>query len=435
MTSEAAVLWDVVEEHLDEATFLLNLWLGAARSPRVSLTQLQKNAEPRLIAHLDGLALGGEAVADQRLWPMFEKKAKAKMPRVAAAASALLLDPSTTIRDRLLEILRTTEAPAVRDGLARAFEVTARNDVDEPLRMTLYATEGAATQAVLLSVLAARRVDPGPIVATLLAKEDPDLLRAALTAAAASEDRARHRNLVETHLSHDLPAIRGAALRTGLIWNLRAAWQACFTEARAGRSEAMLFLAMLGDARDLSTLLDALGSDERRKAALFALGFSGRVEALDACLPFLDHADPHVAKLAIEAVAGITGLPLYDQPFVQAAEDDDGELPPLEEDLAIDLTPKPLDELPRPNAAEVRKWSSGRRASFAAGQRYLRGLLVSAASAELALADGPLRRSGALACEIAIRSGGRVKVPALHLAYPRPALSAELALHRQPGWL
>jgi uncharacterized protein (TIGR02270 family) len=436
MTVEAAVLWDVVEEHLDEATFLLQSWRTAVRSPRSSLTLLQKTVEPRLLAHLDALAVGGPPVADALLWPALGEESEAKAPAVAAIGSALLLGGDAADRDRVVDALRTTELASVRAGLIQAFEITPRTDVDEPLKMALYATDAPATHAALLEVLAARRVDPGPIVTALLGRPDPEIARAALRATAASPDRTRHRNTVEALLSHDDPGVRGAALRTGLIWNLNAAWQACVRGARAGQSEAMLFLAMLGDRRELPVLFDSLRAPDQRKSALYALGFSGRVEAVDACLPHLADEDPRVAKLAVEAIASVTGLPLYDPPFVlPPSDDEDGELPPLEEDLAIDLTPRPIDELPRPNAAEIGKWWSDRRPQLAAGQRYLRGLLLSPASAEIAFSEGPLRRVGAIASEIAVRTGGRLQLPALRLARAKPALPADLVFQRDPGWI
>jgi len=435
MTVEAAVLWDVVEEHLDEATFLLGRWRAAARSPRVTLAGLKRTVEPRLLAHLDGLAVGGSELAERLLWPLFDKGSKAKAPRAAAAAAALLLDPDLAIRDRLVETLCTTEVAPVRQGLAEAFEVSGRADIDEPLRLALYATAEIPAQIALLSVLGARRVDPGPILATLLARPEPELLEAALRAATAAADRGLCRDHVETSLAHEIPAVRAAALRTGLVWNLRAAWQTCLQGARDGLSKPMLYLALLGDKRDLATLLDALRTPERRLAALFALGFSGRVEAVEACLPLVADADPNTAKLAVEAIAAVTGLPLYQPSFVAPPEEEADEPPPLEEDLTIDLTPKPIDELPRPNGAAVTKWWSERRSRFDAGRRYLRGMLLSSQAAELALAEGPLRRAGVLATELAIRSGGRALLPALRVDQPKATIPADVALHREPGWL
>ncbi|HEX3904694.1 MAG TPA: hypothetical protein VH853_17800, partial [Polyangia bacterium] len=139
MTVEAAVLWDVFEEHLDEATFLLQSWRTAVRSPRTSLTLLQKTVEPRLLAHLDALAVGGPPVADALLWPALGKESEAKAPAVAAIGSALLLGDDAAERDRVVDALRTTELAMVRAGLIQAFEISPRADVDEPLKMALYA--------------------------------------------------------------------------------------------------------------------------------------------------------------------------------------------------------------------------------------------------------------------------------------------------------
>jgi hypothetical protein len=135
MGVEASVLWDIVEEHLDEAAFLLQSWLAAARSPRTSLAALQKTIESRLIAHLDGLAVAGTVVSDRLLWPALADKSKARASVVASAGAALLLDPDAATCDRVVEALRTTGRPAVRAGLIQAFEITSRADVDEPLKI------------------------------------------------------------------------------------------------------------------------------------------------------------------------------------------------------------------------------------------------------------------------------------------------------------
>jgi uncharacterized protein (TIGR02270 family) len=319
--------------------------------------------------------------------------------------------------------------------LIQAFEITSRADVDEPLKMALYASDAPVTQIALLEVLGARRIDPGPILRPLLERPQPEMIRAALRAAAASSDRAHHRNAVEGLLSHADPGVRAAALRTGLVWNLAAAWHACLKEARAGLSEAMLFLALLGDRRDLVALYDALRAPELRMAALYALGYAGRLDTIDACLPYLTDGDPHVTKLAVEAFAAATGLSLYEPPFALAPDDGGAELPPLAEDLAIDLAPKPIDELPRPNAAEIGKWWADRRPRLTASARYLQGLVIAPASVEIAFAEGPLRRVGALASEIAVRTGGRVQLPALRLGQPRAELPTDIVFQREPRWI
>jgi uncharacterized protein (TIGR02270 family) len=198
----------------------------------------------------------------------------------------------------------------------------------------------------------------------------------------------------------------------------------------------MFLLALIGGADAVAQISPALQRPERRKAALFALGFTGLLAAVDACLPFLDDPDAVVARLAVEAIASITGLPLYESAFARASDDDagDDELPPLEEDLRIDLMPLPHDDLPLPDGPKVRDWWSKQRSSFATNDRYLRGAPLSTATVNDALEAGPLRRSGALTCEIAIRSGGRVQLAALRLAHRTPTLPVEVSLQRKPAW-
>jgi uncharacterized protein (TIGR02270 family) len=433
----AVIFWDVIEEHLDEAEFMFERWLAAARSPRLSLADLRRSGEERLVAHLDGLAEGGRAVAEKLLWPALAEDAGAPAVRVSAAALALLADPDPAVRDRLVAALGAAEGAPLRDGLKQAFQVTERNDVDEPLRLALYATTTAAAQSALLEVLAARRVDPGPILGTLLASEEPAVLREALAAAAGATDAARHRSLVETHLGHELPAVRAAAMRTGLVWNLSSAWRTCSSEARAGAPEAMLPLAFLGGPKEIALLADAARMVERRQAAIFALGFSGSVEAVATCLPALDDPDPIAASLAAEAIAAIAGLPLYQKPFVLPPKDEDdgdGELAPSSASAPDIVASVSHEELPCPNAESIRAWWSERRSAFLPDRRYLRGTPLSVAAVEAALEQGPLRRSGPLAHEVAVRSAGRLQLPALHLAYPEPRLSNDVALFRQPRW-
>src|SRR4051794_27393878 len=94
MTAAAgAVLWDVVEEHLSEAEFLVERWLASARAARVSWIQLRKTVERRLIAHLDALVVGGAEVSEQVLWPVLKGKREGSR---SAAALAVLPGPDET---------------------------------------------------------------------------------------------------------------------------------------------------------------------------------------------------------------------------------------------------------------------------------------------------------------------------------------------------
>ena len=372
------VVWDVIEEHLAEADFLAGQWLAAARSPRISSRLRQITIEPRIVAHLDGLILGGAAVADRTLWPLLTGNDADDMAPLLGAALGLLVEGNGTTINRLVDLVRDTREAVVRAAVSKALDLTARADVIEPVRLALYTTDDPPAQAALLAILAARGVAPGPILGALLASPSEPVLAAALSAAAAIAvpDRDRYYAALEEQLTHPTPAVQRAALRTGLIWNLRSAWQSCERQARAGDPDATTFWSSLGGATAVSTLIATLSSPHSRRAALFALGFSGSVDAIDACLPLLADPDPPVARLAAEAIGAISGLDVNQAPFA---------LPPPEEDA---------DELQPPDADAIRTWWAERRETFVPHGRYLYGQSWSLASVERALVERPLRRFG-----------------------------------------
>jgi uncharacterized protein (TIGR02270 family) len=432
VSASTEILWDVVEEHLSEAEFLVDQWLAAGQSARLTLADLQRTTERRLLAHIDGLALGGAAVARETLLPVMADDSEAPAARVAAATLGLLsggTSPAT-----LAERLRGGAPPEVVAGVAIGLHLTGRLDVDEPLRLALYASGDPGEQAAILSALIGRRIDPGPLAANLAAGGDAKLAALALTSLAAAE-RSQFRAAVENQVTGEVNARAGAALRTALIWNLATAWRTCPSAARAGSLDAMLALALFGRPTELAPVLDALRAPATRAPALFALGFSGRPEAVDACLPFLD--DEAAAPLAAEAVAAVTGVPLFDPPFAappKEGDEEDDELPPLEVDLQTDLGTPSHAKLPVPQPTAYRDWWTKNHGRFAPGERYLRGRPLTAEALGAGLSAEPLRRRGPLAFELAVRAAGRVRIPSPRLAQPALSLPPDLATHRPPAW-
>jgi uncharacterized protein (TIGR02270 family) len=214
--------------------------------------------------------------------------------------------------------------------------------------------------------------------------------------------------IVEWALRSPVSTIRDAAIESGLVLGLRAAWSVCqkVVEAKAPGAElAMLALALGGDGTDFERLLQAAFIESLRPAALFALGFTGRAAAVEACLPHLH--DPKVARIAGEAFSAITGLAIRGE--FQAAEPKAPEEPiPLEqEDLDADLVPGPAAFLPLPAAAAVEAWwKKTGKAKLGASARYIGGMPYTAESVRTALAEGPMRRRHALALELAVRTRG-----------------------------
>src|SRR4051794_26252675 len=69
---EDPILWDIIDEHLDEAAFVTLRWRAALDAPHYTLAQVGRSRETQLFAHLDALVIGGAAVAERRLRPELE---------------------------------------------------------------------------------------------------------------------------------------------------------------------------------------------------------------------------------------------------------------------------------------------------------------------------------------------------------------------------
>ena len=82
---EDRVLWDVVEEHLAEAEFLVEQLERAFDSPTLTLKTLEKGVEARLLAHVDGLVVGGRPVYERLLKPVLDEPDRDQATLVIAA--------------------------------------------------------------------------------------------------------------------------------------------------------------------------------------------------------------------------------------------------------------------------------------------------------------------------------------------------------------
>jgi hypothetical protein len=80
-----AVLWDVVEEHLDEAEFGVEQFERAMQSPLLTLERLAGGCEGRLLAHVDGLLVGGAPVYERLLKPLLDSPDAGQCARLTAA--------------------------------------------------------------------------------------------------------------------------------------------------------------------------------------------------------------------------------------------------------------------------------------------------------------------------------------------------------------
>src|SRR5689334_10865209 len=64
------LIWDIQEEHVDEAEFLLEMHASCMDSPKFTLAQVQAGPERRLLARIDALLVGGQSVIERLLLPI-----------------------------------------------------------------------------------------------------------------------------------------------------------------------------------------------------------------------------------------------------------------------------------------------------------------------------------------------------------------------------
>jgi uncharacterized protein (TIGR02270 family) len=395
------VMMDILEEHLDEAAFLWSQWERALVAPDFDLSETAE-CEERLLAHLDGLVVGGEP-AEELLLPALETD---EATRISSAAFALLAGPGQRGLQETLSVLHTGDA-VQRAGIQRALELSEREGLAQTLLKLLEGTD-AALRLLAFQVLSFRGGAPQETRVKWLYHDAAEVVIAALR-----DPRSLPRDATQSILPQLLvdprPGVRAAAIETGLISGARAAWKACREVAEkgeAGRRHCLVLLALGGDEQEVEWLLGLLREPALRSDVLWALGFSGRIAAAEACLEWMGEAS--VAALAGEAFSAITGLRLEGSYRQVSAEGEEVEEPiPLEEEeLDAELMLEPESVLPLPEPDAVAAWWKTARKDFDRGARYLRGRAFDADALLQALQCEPMRRRPVHARELAIRSRG-----------------------------
>jgi len=294
---------------------------------------------------------------------------------------------------------------------------------------------------VLLHACADRGLDPGSALGPALGHDDPAVLAAALRAAAFG-NRQQLLAPVEARLQHRSAAVRAAALDTAIAWGSRAAWELVMHGYRQpGGRAAMVWMASLGDDRHAEALVKLLADEGTRHDALWALGFSGRVPAVEACLAWLDDDDERTRRLAGEAITHVLGLDPDDETLWEQPVTDDlavaGDDPSDDaDDLAAELVESPEDDLPLPVAAAIRELWARVKGGFTPGHRYLLGKPVGREGPGWTLPMLSCRRLDVVARELAARSQGVGRWPGRAPAQRHQQAAAALAeLGRSAGVL
>ncbi len=363
-SANLSVYSDVIEEHIDNAAFLFEKWQSAFVLPQLSLEDLKATVEARLLAHLDALTQR-DPETDRRLW--VELEADAEAPRVSVAVLALLYR----------ELGELAERPHPAEALTRLGEQLDRDPSSVRVEAALQAFDVFPWEERLPRGLQAFRA------------------RHRLSSEAASRDS----------------AVRAEAARMALGHGRSSPFPGLEDDDR------WALMAASADPSSVQRLLGELATPSAPPRALWAAGFSGRVECIDACVPYLAASDEALAKLAFEAVCAFAGLNASDARWIRAEE----------EDLDAALPAGALSYLPLPNAPAVTAWWNENRPNFTPRRRYLKGRPYSSENVAAALTRGPLRRRQVIAAELFVRSNGGVVLPKVrlgpHSLPPIPELS------------
>lgn len=393
MSDPAAVLWDVLEEHLDEAEYLQEAFDRALGAPDYTLPELAAGLEARLLAHVDGLVIGGPPAVERLLAPTWSDP-KASPARVTVAAWVGLnlgaLDPWWA------GFLAAT--PELAKAMARALTLADPQGLLARLPEAVGPNLAAAVEA-----LVDRAEAQDELLPILLRRLEPEVHAAALSLARFSSERTSS-GYWERALTTPPGPIRAAAAELALVHGRIEALE-------VARQEPTLhgLLLQLGD-RPTWDRVEAL----LNPGLWLSLGCAGWVEGAELALLHLE--DPAQHRVAAEAFQRITGI---DWAAVGALvpPGPEPELPPLADDLPYEaLLPNVEGDLPTIDPVPALAWWKKHRGHFEPGVRYLGGRPLGDQEMQVALQSGPLRPRRVWAQELVVRSGGQLAIPSLALS-------------------
>jgi uncharacterized protein (TIGR02270 family) len=389
------ILWDIYEEHLSEAAWLWGEWEESLDSALYAVGDVAVGPEERLLAHLDGLVLGGKEVARKLLFPAL---AGEDLGGVAAAAWALVQAEDADHQDAVVEALAAA-APPVQAVIGRALWLAPKADISRLL--PLWSDGSPTVRAMILDLFSPReplwvreRLDPA------FRSGHPALIAAALRAVRRTRDREFGEH-VRFALQYQQPEILRESLTTGLTLGMKETWAACRAAAAAPGDDCRLALALLGispDIKDRDLVRGRAADATVARHALWALGFCADIKAVDFLVSAM--ANPEHARVAGESFTAITGVPLVGKltkpgetvgPDVEEVEDDDP--PPVV---------RSEDYLPEPQAEAVAKLWDKERSRYHPVVRYVNGLPRNTEALRPSLTSAPTWRREILSTELAL---------------------------------
>jgi uncharacterized protein (TIGR02270 family) len=410
------VLWDVVEEHLAEAQFGVEELERCFESQVATLESAVRGIEPRFLAHVDGLIVGGAPVRAKLLDPIV-REPNPEEPSALVVAGFVLAHAG--LLDALLPAL-AHEDDAIRRAAVQALALLGDRTPDAWLASRLNGPLAPRARVSLLETAWRRGTRLSSLVEWL---QDPDpLVVRAAARAAGHADAAIHGPVLEHLLEHPDPGVREAALVPSLAWRSPRASQYCREwglDRKTPQATPMILFAALEGPAGHEEIAALLSYPTHLTTAVTALGYTGNIRMLPRLLEYVEDKAPLLRKVAAQSISLITGLKLGDvvvgaaqakpdAPGIGAEQADvEQALPPLEEDdLEADLVAPPEVALPDPDPQAVRSHCHEVMSRMTRDQRWLRGKPFSTGELVAALQVLPLRARHSLATVLFVRTGG-----------------------------
>jgi uncharacterized protein (TIGR02270 family) len=402
------VLVNILEEHFEEADFLWHQRRKAVEGRHSDLTELVK-IEERLLAHLDGLTLGGSEV-----WSLIHPESVHDDSGEVFVASLVAFESGD--ESRVKDVMNVANAsPKISRGVISALGWIPFPQVRTVLEGLVH-SESTGFRHIGIAGFAVHRQDPGRTLSLAAATDNPVLKARALKA------------MGELGRMDLLPAVKGHLNAEGDKCRFIAAWSAALL-GDAGAVPILGSFAEQGDmnakkAADLAFRRMDIKSAHIWQRSLTDKVQTHRIAVISAgvigdpvLIPWLikQMALPELARVAGEAFTMITGADVSSQDLKgEKPEGIEGRSP---EELADENMEMDADEeLPWPNPESIQKWWAMHRSEFQTGVRHLIGKPITEAWLWQVLKTGKQRQRAAAAIELAILQPGRpifnVKAPA-----------------------
>ena len=366
LTAARAPIAAVVQQHVEEAALLRSTRSFLTGAPHVKLHHLRR-LDDRIAAHLDGLAVAGEAG-----WRLAE--AALENPgqgEVFAATVRAIEDRKASALDRLLALAETL--PGARRGLVSAFGWVSAHSL-RGITKALLDSPGAFARQVGLAACAMHQVDPGAALTAAVFDPDAGLRSRALRSAGEQARRDLLPACRDAFADADL-GVRFNALRSALLLGERDAAPGLLNALAIApgpyRVASLRLLLKVVATAQWQAVLKSLAQDPVQVRVLIqAVGVAGDPHYVAWLIKQMDELE--LARLAGESFSLISGVDLAALDL-ERKPPEGIELGPNDDPNQTDVAMDEDDSLPWPDPVKIAAWWKANAARFAAGTRHFLG--------------------------------------------------------------